>query len=86
MCLESYDKEIDSYIFRTCKTRLSSFKKWNGKLNAEDLAIVGFYYTSYLDICKCYYCGVEIFEWKSDDCPINEHYRLFKNCDLIKCL
>lgn len=86
MCLESYDKEIDNYLFKTYQKRLSSFKKWTGKLNPEELASSGFYYTSIDDVCKCFYCGVEIFKWKSDDCPIIEHYRLSKYCDFVECL
>lgn len=86
MCLESFEKEIDNTLFRTYEKRLSSFKRWKGKLNPEVLASAGFYYLSVQDACKCFYCGAEIFEWAYDDYPIEEHYKLWKNCDLIECL
>lgn len=86
MCLESFEKEIDNTLFRTYEKRLSTFKKWKGKLKPEVLARSGFYYLSIQDVCKCFYCGAEIFDWTYDDCPIEEHYRHFRNCDLIECL
>lgn len=85
MCLESFEKEVDNSFFKTYQRRLSSFKTWNGKVSSELLASSGFYYTMIEDVCKCFYCGVEIFNWQSDDCPISEHYRL-KNCDFAQCL
>jgi hypothetical protein len=85
MCLESFDKEIDNCLFKTYQRRLSSFKTWNGKITPDLLASSGFYYTTIEDVCKCFYCGVEIYDWQSDDCPINEHYRL-KYCDFVQCL
>lgn len=85
MCLESFDEEIDC-LFKKYQTRLSSFKKWIGKPSPDMLASSGFYYTSIEDVCKCFYCGVEIFQWTSYDCPIIEHYRLSKNCEFAECL
>lgn len=86
MCLETYDKEIDNISYRTFERRLGSFKKWNGKVKPEILAQCGFYYLFCEDICKCFYCGVEIFRWNYNDCPIEEHYKYNKYCDLIECL
>ena len=86
MCLESFEKEIDNLLFRSYEKRLSSFKQWKGKVKPELLARSGFYYISIQDVCRCFYCGIEIFDWVYDDCPIDEHYRLSKNCDLIECL
>lgn len=86
MCLETFDKEIDNVLFKSYEKRISSFKQWNGKLKPEVLARSGFYYLSTKDVCKCFYCGAEIYNWTNDDCPIEEHYRLSKNCDLIECL
>ena len=87
MCGESIEKEIDSVMFRSYDKRLASFThKWRGRLNPEKLARHGFYYLSVDDLCKCFYCGVEIFRWEYDDCPIEEHYRLCKDCDLNDCL
>lgn len=63
MCLESFDKDIDDVTYKTYENRLSTFKNWNGKLEPEVLAGAGFYYISYSDVCKCYYCGTEIYEW-----------------------
>lgn len=86
MCLESFEKEIDNISFRTYHTRLWSFKNWNGKVKPELLASCGFYYLLKDDICKCFYCGVEIFKWKYFDCPIIEHIKYNNNCNLIESL
>lgn len=87
MCLETYDKELDNISYRTYRQRLNSFANWKGKLTPEELAKAGFYFTSISDICKCYYCGLEIFQWTEDDCPIIEHYKYnYKKCDLAECL
>lgn len=86
MCLESYDKEIDNVLYKTYEKRLASFKNWNGKVKPEMLARSGFYYSFLGDICKCFYCGIEIYKWANDDCPIEQHYYFKKNCDLNLCL
>lgn len=86
MCLESFEKELDNTEFRTYKKRLLSFKQWKAKLSPLELALSGFYHLCGGDVCKCYYCGVEIFNWEDDDDPIEEHYRLSLNCDLAECL
>ena len=86
MCAESFEKELDNVLFRTYEKRLSSFAKWKGKVKPEQLARAGFYYLSIDDVCKCFYCGSEIFQWTYDDCPIEEHHKLWKNCDLSESL
>jgi hypothetical protein len=86
MCLESYEKEIDNIYYKSYQHRLCSFKNWKGKVKPSLLASSGFYYLSQDDICRCFYCGVEIYKWMYNDCPITEHYKYNKNCDLIECL
>lgn len=86
MCLESFEKDVDNSSYKTFEKRLSSFKSWKGKIDADTLAGSGFYFTTIQDACKCFYCGVEIFMWDTDDCPIYEHYKWSKNCDLVKCI
>jgi hypothetical protein len=86
MCLETFEPEIDNISYRTYQRRLESFNNWNGNVKPSLLASSGFYYTSKDDTCKCFYCGVEIFRWKYDDCPITEHYNYYKHCDLLECL
>ena len=65
---------------------MASFKTWNGKINTKLLSTYGFYFTLNKDICKRYYCGFEIFQWEYDDCPIKDHYKYAKICDLNECL
>ncbi|XP_030750613.1 death-associated inhibitor of apoptosis 1-like [Sitophilus oryzae] len=75
MCLESFDKDIDNVAYKTYDTMLSTFNKWKGRLKPEILAGAGFYSILFSDVCKCYYCGVEIYDWLYDDCPVEEHYK-----------
>lgn len=39
------------------------------------MVVAGFYFTSIEDICVCFHCGTEIFEWESQDEPIDEHLK-----------
>lgn len=87
MCLESEEPGIYSIKYRTFEERLTTFnKKWTGKLKPEILANSGFYYINHRDICQCFYCGIEIFQWVSNDCPIEEHHKYSPKCDLNECL
>lgn len=86
MCLESFDRDIDDAAYKTYEKRISTFKKWKGRLKPEILARAGFYSISHSDVCKCYYCGVEIYDWYYDDCPIEEHYKFAPTCNLNECL
>lgn len=86
MCLESFDKLTDNIEYKSYKQRLLSFKNWNGKLKPEILASSGFYFLNREDICMCYYCGAKIFDWQYDDCPVEEHFKYFKKCDLINIM
>lgn len=71
------------------ESRLLTFKYWKGNINAADLATAGFFYTGCEDICKCVYCGVEIYRWEKGDCAITEHIKCAHHCNfaniLLKC-
>lgn len=77
MCGESVDPI--SY-----EDRLKSFKNWNGQVDAKSLASAGFYYIQEGDICRCVHCNIEIFKWRREDCPIEEHFKYAPHCDVAK--
>lgn len=53
-------------------------------IDAKLLAQTGMYYTGITDTVKCYFCEVEISQWKKSDHPVNEHYRWSRNCPLLR--
>lgn len=83
MCIESDDCFS---LYSSYEKRLHSFKGWKGKVSPDLLARSGFYYTLEADICKCICCGLLIFDWCHDDCPIDEHSKFMKNCYLAESL
>lgn len=48
------------------------------------LAKTGFYYIGPHDKVKCFFCKVELNEWKNGDHEIEEHIRWSYNCRLIR--
>lgn len=81
MFLES-DTTINYNIY---ENRLLSFQNWNGLVSAKELAKAGFYYKNYLDVC-CAFCKLEIYKWRSNDNPIDEHFKYHKKCKFVKIL
>ncbi|XP_056020080.1 E3 ubiquitin-protein ligase XIAP-like isoform X2 [Ostrea edulis] len=62
--------------------RLASF--WNWPTTAiqtpEQLASAGFFYTGSSDLVQCFYCGIGLCAWDSDDDPWEEHARSAPGC------
>ena len=48
------------------------------------LALVGFYYSGYEHIVRCYFCEVEISEWDDGKDPLIKHYHRNPNCTFLK--
>lgn len=76
MCAEDY-----SLDYHKLENRLESFSDWNGVLEPFELAIAGFYFTGVQDVCVCFYCGIEIFEWSPKDEPLSEHLKFSPSCN-----
>lgn len=92
---ESKDKELslfyvknnmhDAYMFE--ENRLDSFKYWDyaeTEVDKENLALLGFYFFGPDDCCKCYFCNVEISQWKTRDSVWREHVQNSPYCRLIR--
>lgn len=71
---------------RIFEERLLTFKNWPGKVNPIELAGAGFYFTKYLDCCKCVFCNLEIYKWELDDSPLIEHLKYKKYCPYLQVL
>lgn len=65
--------------------RLASFKNWpkNHRLKPEKLSEAGFYYIGESDKTACFYCGVHIHEWLTEDDPWIEHCLHMKHCTFV---
>lgn len=78
--------EIAYPKFQLLEERIESFTNlWPISLNQNGtmLSKAGFFYTGRSDIVTCYFCGLNLYRWLSNDIPINEHTKFNKNCGYI---
>lgn len=67
------------------KYRLRTFQQFpNDMVDIALLAKNGFYYLGEYEICKCFFCEVEISQWNYYKNPIIEHIRLSSGCPLLE--
>lgn len=65
--------------------RLESFRYWDvNYICKEKLSLTGFYFIGPNDMCKCYFCKVEIGLWEAGDNVLTEHLRWSPNCPLLR--
>jgi len=59
----------------TIQKRLETFHNWpsSKRQKAEDLSKCGFYYLGESDKVRCFYCGVGLHDWLSEDNVWLEH-------------
>lgn len=87
---QNYYKKYHSY-----ESRLKSFETCLAKnrINPEEFAAAGFFFSGYTDLVACFACGMRLFGWKKDDDPWVNHayYRPFcihvtenKNDEFVK--
>jgi len=69
----------------TLLSRIRTFEEWEYNLiqNSKVLANCGFYAMNDRDLVRCFYCGIVIGSWASEDIPWMEHFRHSKNCTFI---
>jgi len=69
----------------TLLSRIRTFDQWEyGQIqNSNVLADCGFYAMKDRDLVRCFYCGIVIGSWTSEDIPWMEHFRHSKNCTYI---
>lgn len=69
----------------TC-IRLSTFQAWPSSIqqHPETMAEAGFYYTGNNDHVRCFYCGIGLQNWDSEDNPFVEHARWSSECQYLK--
>lgn len=66
------------------KRRLKTFFQFpNDVMDIRLLAKSGLYYLGEGEICKCFFCEVEISQWYSYKNPIIEHIQLSMGCPLL---
>lgn len=78
--------DVTSYDLRREIERRASFydNAWiNPFINADDLALVGFYYYKKPDVVKCTFCDIAIKEFEEGDEAFLEHKKWSPNCPLL---
>ncbi|KAL3882079.1 hypothetical protein ACJMK2_028452 [Sinanodonta woodiana] len=62
--------------------RINSFQGWPAELQQrpEEMAECGFYYAGFNDCVRCFFCGVGLRHWMSEDDPWIEHARWSISC------
>lgn len=79
--------ELQDYDLRKERDRLRTFhdNNWRNEfVNAEDLAILGFYFFKNPDEVKCTFCYISIKEFEEGDDVLTEHIKWCPNCPLIR--
>lgn len=73
--------------FAYYERRLNSYLLWpvNGP-KKEDMAAAGFICANYEDKVYCFYCSIQIDDWRPHDDPIQIHNIHFPDCKFIKRL
>lgn len=66
------------------KARLRTFQQFpNEYVNIQTLAKYGFYYLGENETCKCYFCGIEIEDWKVYMNPLIHHWKQSSFCPIL---
>lgn len=47
------------------------------------LAKWGFYYSGQQELCRCYFCNIEVNTWNAYTSPFLEHWKLSSTCPLL---
>ena len=68
------------------KLRLRSYIGWYKSQLPLELANSGFVFMNAADRVKCYYCGVELYEWDEEDDPWVEHAKWFPTCNYVRTI
>ena len=75
------DKDQVAPKFSSLNSRLESFKDWPLQTpTPEDLASAGFFYTGWEDWVRCYWCGLTVLTWVSENKPVEVHQYFRPNC------
>jgi hypothetical protein len=89
-CTHPYDNDIPfsnaTVLLNYEAHRLYTFyqKDWVCTfMNIAELAESGFYYIGSKDICKCFFCKLEVSEWVNGDSAKIEHRKWSPNCLFI---
>lgn len=76
---------VSSMEFNKESDRLSTFYSWKKTfIDVSKLACLGMFYVGPCDRVKCYFCGVDIFNWEPTDDELGEHLRFSPQCPLLR--
>ncbi|XP_046573888.1 baculoviral IAP repeat-containing protein 2-like [Haliotis rubra] len=67
--------------------RLGTFEAWPLKLDIQsppNMAAAGFFYIGSADRARCFYCGLTLRDWDTDDDPFDAHLQWSPRCEYIK--
>jgi baculoviral IAP repeat-containing protein 7/8 len=78
--------DVSKYNLNKELDRKKSFTEngWTGIVNAEDLALIGFYYLKRPDFVRCQFCNVTLGHFEINDTALREHQNFSPNCPLLK--
>lgn len=73
--------------YLSCLERLSSFEGSTIDNDVLKLAEAGFYLThKNKNMTTCFFCKIELDDWKRDDIPMEEHYKTNPLCHFIQSI
>ncbi|XP_052106360.1 uncharacterized protein LOC127738903 isoform X2 [Mytilus californianus] len=80
------NNEVRFQDYKLLETRRASFKNWPADrqfLCPIDLAECVFFYTNFGDCVRCFYCGIGLRNWETDDISWIEHARWSGKCPYL---
>lgn len=79
MCAEDQTPNYDLLA-----ERLASFHNQSGVVDPSKLALCGFFYRGFEDVCVCFECKIELHQWEINECPLDDHLKYSPNCEYAK--
>ncbi len=83
--MQVQDFQTDKNHLKYFQERLRTFQYWPSQIRPDKYALAhsGFVYLGKSDRVKCFCCGIECHEWKTDDNAWLEHQKHSPNCEYI---
>ncbi|XP_076445090.1 uncharacterized protein LOC143282997 isoform X2 [Babylonia areolata] len=74
-------------LYSQVDARRRSFSNWThqpGLPSVDELIGLGFFYAGYADCVRCFFCGIGLKSWESDDIPAEVHARWRPTCEYLR--
>jgi len=83
--IQKFNHDIKFSKMSLLDSRLKSFKDWPKSLTQtpQVLASCGFFYTGIGDRVSCFFCGLGLKDWATNDSPFEQHALWSSTCQFL---